>query len=106
MSKKMLINVEAMRREINAEARAITEKSAERAKTFAPVRTGRLRKSIRAQVEELRLANRFDVAAARLPGLFIERGTRKMRARPFLDEGFPTDSEVVRRIADAIARSL
>lgn len=106
MSKKMLFNVEAMRREIKAEARAINEQSAERAKAFAPVRTGRLRKSIRAQVQELKRMDRFDLVASQLPGLFIERGTRKMRPKPFLDEGFPTDSEVIRRIADAIARSI
>ena len=106
MSKKILLDIEAMRREIRAEAKTITEGSVERAKAFAPRRTGRLRTSIRARFDEARSKNTFDVAAARLPGLFIERGTRKLRARPFLNEGFPTDSEVVRRIADAIARSI
>lgn len=101
---KPLLDAEAMSREIRAEA--ITEGSVERAKTFAPVRTGRLRTSIRARFDEMKSRDTFDLAARRLPGLFIERGTRKLQARPFLDEGFPTDSEVIRRIADAIAHSI
>lgn len=50
------------------------------AKQFAPARSGKLRDSIKTKVEGLKGEVYSDVSYAG----YVENGTRKMRARPFL----------------------
>jgi len=58
----------------------VTEQVAADAKTDAPVKTGKLRDSIITEVQ----AKQGLVKVMKFYGLFIEYGTKKMAAKPFL----------------------
>lgn len=111
MSKPDKLDWEGAKREVRAEVRKIVEESAPLAEAKAPVRTGHLKSSIKPVVRESPKQLRADLQAASFPGIFAERGTKKLAPRPFLDPAFPAndpgnDGAVVERIADAIMRGI
>ena len=75
----------------------------EEAKANCPVDTGRLKSSIKADVQGLEANIGSDVEYAH----FVHDGTYKMAARPFLESAANKELEGIEdRIADAIARLL
>ncbi len=75
----------------------------EEAKANCPVDTGRLKSSIKADVQGLEANIGTDVEYAH----FVHDGTYKMAARPFLESAANKELEGIEdRIADAIARLL
>ena len=81
------------------------EKSAyeieKQAKANCPVDTGRLRNSIKADIDDLEVNVGTDVFYAP----FVHDGTYKMEARPFLESAAETVlDDIEDRIADAITR--
>lgn len=73
------------------------------AKANSPVDTGRLKRSIKADVKGLEANIGTDVEYAH----FVHDGTYKMEARPFLESAANKELEGIEdRIADAIARLL
>ena len=75
----------------------------EGAKANCPVDTGRLKSSIKADVQGLEANIGSDVEYAH----FVHDGTYKMAARPFLESAANKELEGIEdRIADAIARLL
>lgn len=68
---------------------------AQRAKRLAPVRTGRLRASIEATREGVRVLVPY--------AKFVEYGTRKMKAKPFLR---PAISEFVNELRSILAEKM
>ena len=73
------------------------------AKAITPVDTGRLKRSIAAEVKGLEANIGTDVEYAH----FVHDGTYKMAARPFLESAANKELEGIEdRIADAIARLL
>lgn len=78
------------------------------AKGYCPVRTGTLRRSIHTEMDE----SRADVIAARIGpdapyGPYVEFGTRRQRAQPYMRPAVDQDGETAKRAAmDSFARSM
>ena len=105
---EIILNWERANAEIAKEVDKITTEATPKARANAPKRTGALKKSIR---KRKTFQGRFtglvtgEVQATQLPGLFIEKGTRKMRAKPFLEPSIDAD-KAAERIAEAIVRGI
>lgn len=79
--KKITINKNALDRlENNIDLSSICERIEVKAKELAPVDTGRLMNSIKWSKE----MNKYYVTAYVSYGIYLELGTSKMEARPFL----------------------
>lgn len=69
------------------------------AKQLAPVRTGRLRSSIYAKIQDWVA----QIGAEATYALFVEFGTRRMQARPFL---YPAIQEYLPRLEEIICEAI
>lgn len=91
----------AIRPLVVAEVQRATYDVEARAKQIVPVKTGNLRRSIHSVFENGGL--RGIVGPSVLYGKFVEFGTRRMAARPYMR---PAAEAVLPRFADAVARAL
>ena len=110
MAQEQLLNVDRAFSFARLEVLKIAQEGEDPAKGKAPVRTGRLKASIRAKKLN-HPAERKWIASAALrarafPGRFIERGTKGMAAKPFLDPAIPEAHKIARRVAEAFAKGL
>lgn len=69
-------------------AKAGAERIAETARVMAPVRTGKLKESIKARKEPEQLGDGWEVVATAFYANWVENGTRHQAAQPFLMPAF------------------
>ena len=113
MADEPILDVSGMRREINKEIAEIGKDAERKARSLAPVGTGTLSRNIYAtSLAEQRFISaqtRIGPNRRAFYGRFIERGTKHMKAQPFLDKPDKPaldDAKVTSRILDAIIRGI
>lgn len=107
---EIILNWERAETEIEKEVTSITRKAVPIAKSNVRVRTGGLRRSIRSG-KTFRSKHGTglisgELRAKWLPGGFLEKGTVKMRKKPFLEPALPNPDRIALNIAEAIVRGI
>jgi HK97 gp10 family phage protein len=89
----------ALQKQVNEQLEMWAMEVKEYAKSLAPVRTGRLRSSIYARINEWVA----EIGAEATYALFVEFGTRYMQARPYL---YPAIQEHLPRLEEIICEAI
>ncbi len=100
--------LDAMRSKLPAAVQAGAFLIENAAKAYCPVRTGTLRRSIHTDIEQ---ADQDRVTARVSPGVdygaYVELGTRRQRAQPYLRPGFESEKEnAIREISNSLGAML